>query len=372
MTVFKDENLKKKQWYYVIEIRENGKRKRVKKRGFKTKKEAEKAENEVQNRYNNGLNINTSNMPLNSLLDTWLQSKEYSIKKVTYNTYKSHIVNHIIPYIGNVELSKLTINHCQKIIKHLHEEKELSVRSVRDIFKTLKTALDKAVEWDMVTKNVAALVDLPKEQKKEIQVWTAEQLREFDSFIKNHREYVAFLLAYTTGMRKGEILGLRWKDVDLDARTISVVQTLESDGKTLAPGAKTAAGNRLISIDDRTVAELKRRKIMMSKEKLSAGAVYQDNDLVIGTTVGTPISPRNLLRTFERFLKKSELPVITIHDLRHTHASLLLKQGVHPKIVSERLGHSSIKITLDLYSHLLPNMQKETADQFGAMLFGTK
>ncbi|MCY9764103.1 site-specific integrase [Paenibacillus alvei] len=360
MTVFKDESLKKNQWYYVIEIRENGKRKRVKKRGFKTKKEAEKAENEAQNRYNNGLNINASNMPLKSLLDTWLQSKEYSIKKVTYNTYQSHIMNHITPYIGNVELSKLTITHCQKIIKHLHEEKELSIRSVRDIFKTLKAALDKAVEWDMVTKNVAALVDLPKEQKKEVQVWTAEQIREFDSLIKNHREYVAFLLAYTTGMRKGEILGLRWKDVDLDARTISVVQ------------AKTAAGNRLISIDDRTVAELKKRKIMMSKEKLSAGAVYRDNDLVIGTSVGTPISPRNILRTFERFLKKSELPEITIHDLRHTHASLLLKQGVHPKIVSERLGHSSIKITLDLYSHLLPNMQKETADQFGAMLFGTK
>lgn len=372
MAVFKDESLKKNQWYYVIEVRENGKRKRFKKRGFAKKKDAEKAENEAQNKHNNGLNINASNMLLSSLLDTWLHSKEYSIKKVTYNTYKSHIEKHIIPYIGNVEISKLTISHCQKFIKYLYEDKELAMRSVRDIFKTLKAALDKAVEWDMLTKNVAALVDLPKEQKKEIQVWTAEQLREFDSLIKNHREYVAFLLAYTTGMRKGEILGLRWKDVDLEARTISVVQTLESDGKTLAAGAKTVAGNRLISIDDRTVAELKKRKIVMSKEKLSAGAVYQDNDLVIGTSFGTPISPRNLLRTFERFIKKSELPVLTIHDLRHTHASLLLKQGVHPKIVSERLGHSSIKITLDLYSHLLPNMQKETADQFGAMLFGTK
>src|SRR5690606_21983220 len=148
--------------------------------------------------------------------------------------------------------------------------------------------------------------------------------------------YAAFLLALTTGMRQGEILGLRWKDIDVENRTISVVQTLSHKGQILSAGAKTAAGNRKISIDENTLNQLLSLKLKYKEEKMANRPIYQDYDLVIRTSIGTPVSPRNLLRSFYSIIEKAQVRKIRFHDLRHTHASLLLKQGVNPKIVAER------------------------------------
>ncbi|OZM58365.1 integrase [Lottiidibacillus patelloidae] len=173
-------------------------------------------------------------------------------------------------------------------------------------------------------------------------------------------------------MRQGEVLGLRWQDIDFDIRTLSVTQTLSHDGKTLNRGAKTKASIRTIALPKETVDKLKHHRKLVEDEKKKAGTIYNDNDLVVCTEIGTPCHPRNILRTMYTVIKKVGLQRIRFHDLRHTHATLLLKQGTHPKIVSERLGHADTRITLDRYSHLLPNMQREVADSFGDMLFGSE
>lgn len=221
----------------------------------------------------------------------------------------------------------------------------------------------------MVSKNVVDLVDRPKAVKEEMQVWDNEQSLTFLKQAKTDRLYVAFLLALTTGMRQGEILGLRWKDVDLEKGILYVKQTLSHDGQKFSPLPKTAAGRRSITIPSEVIHDLKKHKSMVTDEKRACGQSYTDNNLVVCTTLGTPQSPRNLNRTYQRLLKTVDVPKIRFHDLRHTHATLLLVQGVNPKVVSERLGHATIKITLDTYTHVLPSLKKDVAEEFGRSFF---
>ncbi|EMI09196.1 integrase family protein [Anoxybacillus gonensis] len=171
-------------------------------------------------------------------------------------------------------------------------------------------------------------------------------------------------------MRQGEILGLRWKDVDFENGCVRITQTLSSDGKEILPYTKTKSGARTIDLPEETIVQLKKHKKLIQQEKLKLGPqIYKDLDLVVCTELGTPTNKSNIRRIFNAIIKKAKVPKIRFHDMRHTHATLLLLQGVNPKIVSERLGHADVRITLDTYSHLLPSMQKDTAIKFGKMLF---
>lgn len=311
LPVYKDEKAKTSKWYYTVNYKENGKYKKILKRGFKTKKEAEKAMTEIQNSLNQNLH------PL------------------------------------------------------FKEKGSLSDENIRKVHTIINDSLNKALKWEIISKNPVAVVDSPKVSKKEIQFWDESEIKEFLKASKDSRYYCVFLLALTTGMRQGEILGLRWRNVDETNRTLSIVQTLSHDGKSLNAGAKTSAGNRKISIDKETLNQIVKLKDQYKQEAEYGSGIYKDHGLVISTSVGTPLSPRNLLRSFDSIIKKGNLKKIRFHDLRHTHASLLLKQGVNPKIVSERLGHANIRITLDKYSHLLPNLQKETVDLFGENFYSS-
>lgn len=324
---------------------------------------------EAMSKINKGESARESKQLLTDLMNQWLEMKKHSLGSTTLTTYTRHINLHINPYFEDVFISKLTDEDCSAFIEHLKTEKELASRSVKDIYKVLRSALDWAVTKGKIYKNVTKLIDMPAVEKKEIDVWDIEEVRKFDLVARGHREYAAFLLGYAAGLREGEILGLRTKDVDFERGTLSVVQTLSHEGQVLSAGAKTSSSVRLVSLDQKTLQVLKKKKAQVAAAKLHAGQAYQDNDLLFPTDLGTPISPRNFLRTFYKLMEKAEVKRITIHDLRHTHATLLLKQGVHPKIVQERLGHKSIAITLDLYSHVLPNMRLETATKFGSFLY---
>jgi integrase len=197
-----------------------------------------------------------------------------------------------------------------------------------------------------------------------------KQLLEYVKETKN-RYYIDLLLALMTGMRQGEILGLRWRDVGLNRKMISVRQSLSHDGKDFGP-PKTQCSIRSIRIDDSTIEMFKQHRKLITKDKWHAKELYVDNDLVVCTIIGTPYMPRILDKLWNKLRDKAKMRKITFHDLRHTHASLLLKNNVHPKVVSERLGHSSIQITLDLYSHLFPNMQIDAVDGIGKMIFQHK
>lgn len=372
MPVYKDAKAKEKPWYFSISYKENGKYKKMLRRGFKTKKEAEAAMVEAQNSMNKGTYIEPSKELYSKFMEGYLKDKAPNVKRRTLEMYSLLVNNHILPFLGHHELAKITPRHIQDLYNHLHETGRLSDENIQKCHTIINESLNKAVSWDMLTKNPAAVVDRPKAQKKEMGVWEIEEAHKFLQEAKEDRYYLAFLLAITTGMRQGEILGLRWKDVDFDNKILSINQILSHDAKELQAGTKTDSGSRTVAIDQQTADELKKVHRRYLAEKLHAApGMYVDNDLVICTQVGTPVTPRNLMRSYYRYIERSGVKKIRFHDLRHTHATMLLKENINPKIVIERMGWSDAKM-LDRYQHVMPNMQKQTAETFGKMFFDSK
>ncbi|MBN6188267.1 site-specific integrase [Aneurinibacillus sp. BA2021] len=210
-----------------------------------------------------------------------------------------------------------------------------------------------------------------------MKVWGLDEVNQFLEKGKNigryngNRYFIGFALALLTGMRQGEILGLRWSDIDLREGIIYVKQTLTHDGKKLQQGTKTASSNRSIHIPTQLLNELLLHKQQYERERdewLKGGKQWHEYGLVICTKEGKPVFPTNFFKAFKRTVEYLNLPNIRFHDTRHTHATLLLTKNIHPKLVSERLGHSRIGITLDTYSHVLPSMQKEVANELEKML----
>ncbi|HDR8505479.1 TPA: site-specific integrase [Bacillus cereus] len=370
-TVKKDPNTKK--WYFTLTHgkKEDGKPKQFKKRGFKTKQEAHKAMLELEQSLTLGTYIQPNKILYKEyLLERFLEDKMTKVKKQTLNTYRWIVEKHIIPAIGDVELTKLDPMIIQGLYNKLTKEQALSDENIQKVHTLINDSLKKAERWGLIARNPAALVDRPKAEKKEITVWDVEEVRQFLKYAKKSgRYYIAFLLALTTGMRQGEILGLRWKDVDFESGCVRITQTLSSDGKDLLPYTKTKSGSRTIDLPEATVTALKTHWLFIRGER-EKKCSYKNLDLVVCTEFGTPTHKSNIRRVFKSIIKKADIPKIRFHDMRHTHATLLLLQGVNPKIVSERLGHADVRITLDTYSHLLPSMQKDTAIKFGEMLFG--
>ncbi|MCZ8518857.1 site-specific integrase [Paenibacillus caseinilyticus] len=361
------------KWSFSVDLGPDpatGKRRQKTVSGFKTKKEAERACAELIAAIEGGTYSNNPKQNLETYLTEWLQSKAITLKKNTFASYTNIVTHHLIPAFGKIELTKLTPAHISKFHAELLNDKGLKEGTVRDIHKVLTTALNQAVKWGMLQKNVASLVEKPRPRAKELSVWNEEEAKRFIKTAVKSRSYIAFLLAISTGMRQGEILGLRWKDVDLVGKTIYVSQTLSHDGKELTAGAKTKSGSRKISIDDTLANELKKQKSRVSREKMQTEpGKYTDLDLVVPTSKGTPVTPRNLSRSFYALMEDAKVPTITFHDMRHTHATLLLSQGIHPKVVAERLGHADMRTTLEIYSHVLPDIQKDAATKFGAMFY---
>ncbi|PEM44315.1 site-specific integrase [Bacillus toyonensis] len=369
-TVKKDQNTKK--WYFILTHgkKEDGKPRQFKKRGFKTKQEAHKAMLELEQSLTLGTYIQPNKILYKEyLLERFLEDKMTKVKKQTLNTYRWIVEKHIIPAIGDVELTKLNPIIIQGLYNKLTKEQVLSDENIQKVHTLINDSLKKAERWGLIARNPAALVDRPKAVKKEITVWNVEEVRQFLKCAKKGgRYYISFLLALTTGMRQGEILGLRWKDVDFENGCVRITQTLSSDGKDLLPYTKTKSGSRTIDLPEETVTALKKHWLFIRGER-EKNRSYKNLDLVVCTEFGTPTHKSNIRRVFKSIIKKADIPKIRFHDMRHTHATLLLLQGVNPKIVSERLGHADVRITLDTYSHILPSMQKDTAIQFGKMLF---
>ncbi|WP_339321801.1 site-specific integrase [Paenibacillus sp. FSL W8-0194] len=370
MSVKKDE--KRGTFYFVIDAGkdEHGKRKQIKKRGFRTEKDAKREMRKVQQQLDDNTYVKPSNMLFSEFLKEWLVSKSVKLRKVTLESYTQRVDHHISPALGHYELTKISTAMIEKFYIKLKTEKQLSERSILDIHKVLKSSFDAAVKRKYVSYNPVKDAETPKVSQKEMTVWDLPETLAFLHAARDNRLYIAFLLALNTGMRQSEILGLTWKDVDLENGTLTVRQTLSHDGKELSPQTKTKASTRSISLNNKLIAELKKHKRILAREKLACGPLYKDMNLVVCTSNGTPVIPRNVLRSFYAIIKKAEVPRIRFHDLRHTVATLMLKEGINPKIVKEILGHSDIRITLDTYSHVLPSIHKDTAQKYGDMLFG--
>ncbi|OAX49906.1 site-specific integrase [Paenibacillus sp. AD87] len=373
MKAHKDE--KTGTWYFVVSAGkdEDGKRRQIKRRGFRTEKEALKEMRKILQQVDESTYVKKSNLKYVDFLENeWLPSKEVTLRPVTYRTYKSNILNHINPYFNNQEMERITTVAIEKFYVHLLKQTGLSERSIQDIQKIIKSSFITAVKRKYIAYNPAVDAGAPKVPHKEMNVWNLDEVTKFLKSAQEDKLYIAFLLALTTGMRQSEILALRWKDIDFDEGILRVRQTLSHDGKVLIQATKTKSSSRTITLVSRLIHELKKQQRINKKEKIAANFDYEDNDLVICTSSGKPLNPRNLLRSFYRLIFKADVPAIRFHDLRHTVASLMLARNINPKIVKEILGHSDIRVTLDTYSHVLPIVHKQTASQYGEMLFGSE
>ena len=356
-------------WFYSTDLGPDpitGKRRRKKKRGFNTKRDAEKALALVEADVYKGSYFEPSSIEFQDHIKNWYKSKRNNINVHTAETYEVYINNRIIPSLGHVPLSKVSPVLLQNFVNELKEE-GLASATIKKVYNILKGSLDFAVNMELISSNPITKIQLPKDKKKEMNVWDVKEINAFLQAASQERLYPAFQLALTTGMRRGEILGLRWKDIDFDNASLCVRQTLSHDGKHFLTGAKTLSGVRNIKLSNETLIMLKKQKTTIAKEKLICGPNYEDYDLIICSTKGTPINPSNLKRTYHRIISMADVPLIRFHDLRHTHATMLLSQGIHAKVISERLGHSNIKTTLDIYSHVLPSMQEEAANKIDAL-----
>ncbi|CAM3830071.1 site-specific integrase [Paenibacillus lactis] len=369
MKVKKDE--KRGTWYFVVEAGkdEKGKRKQIFKRGFKTEAEAKREMRRVAIQVDENTYVKPTKRTIAEFFPEWLQSKSLKVRPHTLEVYTGHVNKHIVPRLGRFELVKITTAQIEKFYIDLGKEANLSPRTILDIHKIIKSAFEAAVKRKYVTHNPVKDAETPKVDKKEMAVWDIQEVNKFLKVARGHRLYPAFLLALTTGMRQSEILGVRWKDIDFENGTISIRQTLTHDGKKLLPLTKTKTSTRTISLDSRVLDALQKHKRTIKMEMLQIGPIYQNKDLVVCTAFGTQVLPRNVLRTFYNLIKKADVSKIRFHDLRHTVASLMLQGGINPKVVKEILGHSDVRITLDIYSHVLPSIHKETAQKFGNMLF---
>lgn len=345
-----------------------GKRKQKRKRGFKTKKEAEKYISEQLNALDKGTYFEPSDITFSEYLDYWLEN--YAKPNTAVRTFEgySYIINqHLKPTLGNVKLSKLQPSHLQeyysqKLSNGKLDGGGLSPQSVKHQHRLISKALKDAVKWQFIIRNVAEAVSPPKTKKLEMQIWDNEQVKTFLEVSKGSSYYSVYVTAINTGMRRGEVLGLRWQDVDFDNNILYVRQSLQEVKKVGLTFKEPKSGkSRSITFTPSLAKELKKIYKQQLEYKLSLGQGYNDLDLVFAQKNGKPLQPTEMSRNYRKLVDKSGLPYIRFHDLRHTHATLLLQQGVHPKVVSERLGHSTIGITMDTYTHVLPNMQKEVA-----------
>ena len=316
-----------------------------------------------------GLPIVGERQTMIQYMEGWLESVKASLRPRTWERYEEIIRLRVNPVLGNLRLGRLAPEHLQRLYSG-RLESGLSPGSVRQIHAVLRRALGQAARWGLVARNVATLVTPPRRSRQEMTAFGPEQVRTLLDAVAGDRLEALYVLAVTTGMRQGEILGLRWRDVDLDDGSVQVKATLQRTGGVFVfAEPKTASSRRQIALTDGAVAALKRHRVAQAEERLRLRRAWEDNDLVFANEAGRPIAAPNLRnRSFWPLLERAGLPRIRFHDLRHTAATLMLGQGVHPKVVSEMLGHSQISITLDLYSHVTATMQRQATQALDALL----
>jgi integrase len=316
-----------------------------------------------------GLVFDADSLTVERYLERWLaDSVRDTVKATTYETYERLSRLHLAPTLGRIKLKNLTPTH----VRGLYREKldsGLSPTSVQRVHALLHKALKQAMHDGLVPRNVTDAVKAPRQSRKEIPTLTREHVRIFLKSAHGDRLEALYLLAIHTGLRQGELLGLKWSDVDLDRGTLQVRRILSAAKE--GPRFTTPKSNkgRNVRLTVQAVQALRHHRKRQVEERLKHEGFWQDHELVFTTLVGTPLNRHNVFsRSFKPLLRRAGLPDIPFHALRHSFATLMLAGGEHPKVVQEMMGHSGIRVTMDFYSHVLPDMQKGAVDRLGAML----
>lgn len=342
-----------------------GKERRVWRSVKGNKKDAEILLNRLLNQREIGIDIPSARLTTAAFLEQWLDAyAKANVGTKTYLRYESLMRIHIVPAVGSIPLTRLRPLHIQNAYA-LIRQNGLSPRTILQAHRILKEALKHAVGWQLLGRNPADSVEAPKPQRSEILVLSNSEVERLMRESDKTRWGALIHVAVMTGLRMGELMGLRWQDVDPDAGRLYVRQTLQwlSGGRYVFQPPKTHRSARPVALSPVTAERLRNHRKEQIEDRLLLGPAWSDeHDLVFVTSIGTPLQPSNIRRALHQILNKAGLRNnIRFHDLRHAHATLLLQEGVHPKVVSERLGHAGITITLDTYSHVIPGLQDEAA-----------
>ncbi len=361
-------------WYYMIELGRDpstGERKRRTGRGFASKKEAETALRRGLTDLESGANVDRTVMTVAEFLNgDWLSAHRQQIRPNTLDAYRSAIQRHIVPHIGAIRLQQLSPRDVNRLYALLAERGSqtggpLAPKTVRNTHVVLLRALADAVRWELIRRNPAAAASPPSAARRPRvpEPWRPHEVRTFLESVVGDEWEALWVLAATTGMRRSEILGLRWSDVNLTRARLSVVQTVVPVGGTPEVGApKTKRSARQVHLDTTATAGLRARRRRLPVD-------LPDEALVFARSDGSPLRPGTVTNRFQRLRQRADLRHIRFHDLRHTWATLALEAGINPKVVSEQLGHANISITLDTYSHVIPALQADAVDRVADAIY---
>jgi integrase len=362
-------------WTVVFdESRADGRRRQRSKGGFRTRKDAERYLREQLVSLDAGTYMAPHKLTVATYFaEHWLPAMQArGLRPSTLERYESHVRCAITPALGGLPLQGLMPTHLNKLYGDLRTAGR-APKTIRNIHGVLSKALADAERWGLVGRNAARLADVPTVARPKLRVWSPEQTRAFLAAVANDRLFAAWLLAATTGMRRGELLGLRWEDIDLDTGVVRVAQARVRAGNQVVAGEpKTARGRRTLALDPTTVAALRQHRKRQTEERLAAGPDYADSGLAFTMPSGTPIHPNRFSLWFRRHVRAAGLPAIRLHDMRHSYATAGLAAGVPPKVMSERLGHATVAFTLDIYTSALPAMDKSAADVVAGLILGTE
>lgn len=346
-----------------------------------TKKDAEQYRNKAIREKDLGTFIEPSPITVDDYMKKWLETAARPrLRDNTYREYEGLLYRYVSPTLGGKRLSEVRPLDIQSLYAAM-SEKNLSARTVRFTHSVLSSAFKQAVRWRMLSQNPCGSVELPRKVSQEMQSLTPIEAARFLAEAANDRWVALFVLALATGLRPSEYFGLKWSDVDLEQGLVTVQRSLiwrsYKSGDWYFGEPKTARSRRRIPLPDSVVRALIQHKRRQAEERLKEGAAYKNLDLIFATSEGQPLIRLNVIQKhFKPILERAKLPAtLRLYDLRHTCATLLLAANENPKVVSERLGHSSITLTMDVYSHVLPDMQQGASDKLERILFsktGTK
>ena len=358
------------------ELRETEERRRETKGGFATRKDCQAALTRKLTTLAEHTYVLPSRLSLREfLLKVWLPAIESSVRATTLGGYRMLVEQHLVPQLGAVQLQNLNaaqINaHYARLLSEgrVHGCGGLSPNTVHHVHAVLHRALRDAVKWGYLQTNVAACADPPRAsaQHTELPVWSAEQLHAFLDSVAEQRLYPLWRFLAMTGCRRGEALGLTWRDLDIENGRVAIVRALVPiNGRLVETEPKTKRGRRLIALDGETVAVLREQAARQLVEQQGLGDGWIDSGRVFTAENGAQLHPERISALFRRLAAAAALPSIPLHGLRHTYASLALAKGVNAAIVSRRLGHATVAFTLDIYSHVLPQVDAEAAELIAA------
>lgn len=350
-----------------------GRRQTTTRRGFKTKKEAQIAAAKLEQEIASGISIKNDNLTFQDVYDQWFSNHSKTIKLSTKKAIESKFNKHILPRFGKLKIKEITRSYCQKVINEIAE----MIKSVNDIKIQANQVFKYALKMEIIVKNPLEHVTIPRQrnemineekEKNERNYWQKDEIRKFLAITKEEiafRDHVLFHLLLYTGARKGEVLALSWDDIDFETGSIRFNKTLFFyKGEFLFQTSKTKESKRLISLDDKTLSLLNKWRIRQNEAYLASETVLNNYNLVFDRDDGSPMRLAYLNEKLASLIKRHGFHEITIHGLRHTHASLLFEAGASIKEVQERLGHSDIQMTMNIYTHVTDYLKEQTAEKF--------